>query len=545
MFVLQVYGESPEPANASLLWKELPPRRLAFIWADVVLAAQGTSHNEKELILRKSMELSIKIDRESRTAQYLQIAMAIIEDIQRGRLSPGVALPSTRDLAEELLVNRKTAMQAYDELIAQGWLASEKGRGTFVSPKLPVAQPASFAYRPVNTSGVPEIPDYRLPGQRVQIDTVLPERGVLAFDDGLPDTRLAPVAIYARAYRKSLLGMSRSNRLVYGDPRGSEALRSSVSRMLNADRGLNTTPDTICITRGSQMAIFIAARILTQPGDVVVMETLSYPPARDAFLAHGAKIETVGIDERGMRVDLLERVCRKHRVRCVYLTPHHQFPTTVLLPPERRLRLLTLADQFGFAIIEDDYDHEYHFAHRPMLPLASSDQWGKVAYIGSLSKVFAPGLRSGYIAGAKRLIDRAAEEVLLIDRQGDPAAESAIAELIDTGEMQRHSRKVLQVYESRRAQLAELLTHHFGSSIKFDLPDGGLAFWARFDESIDTAKLVAAGRLNHVRLLSGAAYSMSGELTSGIRLGFASLNSQELEEAVKRTVAASRQIQKT
>jgi GntR family transcriptional regulator/MocR family aminotransferase len=485
-------------------------------------------------MLRPS-EMGIRIDREQKTPPYLQIAHAIIEEIRRGRLPAGGALPGSRELAEELDVNRKTVILAYDELTAQGWLTPERARGTFVSPRLPTAQPAAFAFRPVETLPVPQDPDFRLPGQKTRVD-------ILMFDDGAPDTRLVPVNEMARAYRRSLLALSRDNLLGYGDPRGTLALRASISAMLNADRGLNTTAETICLTRGSQMAIFIAARVLTQPGDTAVLESLSYPPAREAFLANGVAVVTAHVDEKGLRVDELEKLCRLKRVRCVYLTPHHQFPTTVLLPPERRLRLLALADQFGFAIIEDDYDHEFHFSHRPMLPLASADQWGKVAYIGSLSKLLTPSLRSGYIAGAKKFVDRVAEEILLIDRQGDPATELAVAEMMEAGEIRRHARKVLRIYDARRMLFADLLKREFGSAIEFDVPDGGLAFWVRFAGDVDVGKLVANAARHGVKILPGATYSMSGEATSGLRLGFASLNEQELAEAVKRLAASWRSL---
>jgi len=488
-------------------------------------------------MLRPS-EMGIRVDKGQKMPPYLQIAHAIIEEIRRGRLQPGGALPGTRHLAEELGVNRKTVILAYDELIAQGWLTPERARGTFVSPRLPTAQPAAFAFRPVETAPVPQEPDFRLPGQKTRVDILLPEPGVLMFDDGAPDTRLVPVNEMARAYRRSLLSLSRDNLLGYGDPRGTRALRRSISAMLNADRGLNTTADTICLTRGSQMAIFIAARVLTQSGDTAVLESLSYPPAREAFLANGVEVVTARVDEKGMRLDDLEKLCRIKRVRCVYLTPHHQFPTTVLLPPERRLRLLALADQFGFAIIEDDYDHDFHFSHRPMLPLASADQWGKVAYIGSLSKLLTPSLRSGYIAGAKRFVDRVAEEILLIDRQGDPATELAVAEMMEAGEIRRHARKVLRIYDDRRMSFADLLKRHFGSAIDFELPDGGLAFLVRFAENVDVGELVLSAARHGVKILPGATYSMSGEPTSGLRLGFASLNERELTEAVSRLASS-------
>jgi GntR family transcriptional regulator/MocR family aminotransferase len=304
--------------------------------------------------------------------------------------------------------------------------------------------------------------------------------------------------------------------------------------MLNVDRGLTTTPENICLTRGSQMAIFISARILAKRNDTVVLEELSYPPARESFRAAGADVIPVGLDAQGLRVDELEKVCRKRRVRAVYLTPHHQFPTTVLLRPDRRLRLFSLAAQFGFAIIEDDYDHEFHFSHQPMLPLASADACDQVIYIGSMSKLLSPSLRLGYMAAPKAVIDRAAGEIMMIDRQGDPATEAAVAELIDTGEIHRHTRRVLRVYSERRMLIAELLTHLFGAAIEFNMPDGGLAVWVRFQNDVDVDKLARLALAEGVSILPGSAFATGSARVQGARLGFASLDPTELRKATQR-----------
>ncbi len=308
--------------------------------------------------------------------------------------------------------------------------------------------------------------------------------------------------------------------------------------MLNLDRGVLTTPDNICLTRGSQMAIYVTARILATRGDTIVMEELSYPPARESFRSAGAEVIAVGLDAQGMRVDELEKICRRKRVRAVYVTPHHQFPTTVLLPPARRLRLFALAAQFGFAIVEDDYDHEFHFSHQPMLPLASADPDGRVVYIGSMSKLLSPSLRLGYLAAPKALIDRAAAEIMMIDRQGDPATETAVAELIAIGEIHRHTRKVLKIYGERRALLAQLLRDELSGQIEFDLPDGGLAVWVRFRADIDLVRLAELARGQRLLLLPGGAFSITARRVQGARLGFASLDPQELRLAVQRLSAA-------
>ena len=476
----------------------------------------------------------VTIRRSARAAVYLQIAHALIEEIRRGRLAPGSALPGTRELAESLEINRKTVVQAYDELSAQGWVRSDRTRGTFVSSELPAVDGDQAEARRQRGARMPDQPDFRIRGSAPAIPVFLPEKNLLAFDDGVPDTRYVPVAALARAYRSALTRSARRNRLGYGDPRGTLALREAVSTMLNVDRGLTTTPDNICLTRGSQMAIYLAARILAGPKDPIVIEELSYPPARESFRMAGAEVLAVGLDDNGMRIDELEQTCRKRRVRAVYLTPHHQFPTTVLLKPDRRLRLLALAEQFGFAIVEDDYDHEFHFVHQPMLPLASADLWGKVIYIGSLSKLLTPSLRLGYIAAPKAFIDRAAAEIMMIDRQGDPATELAVAELIADGEIHRHTRKMMRLYAERRMLMAKLLTERFRDRIAFALPDGGLAIWVNFLDGVDMEALARAGRARGVQILPGGAFTASGRPIAAARLGFASMNAAELDSATRR-----------
>jgi GntR family transcriptional regulator / MocR family aminotransferase len=478
-------------------------------------------------------DFKIRIRRDSTTPVYMQIVHVLIDEIRRGRLSSGTVLPGARELAAGLQVNRKTVGQAYRELEAQGWVQSKRTRGTFVSSQLPVIAPQAKS-EGAQRGRMPDMPDFRMIASAPNIPLLLLGPNTLLFDDGAPDTRLVPVNPLARAYRHALFRRARRNALNYADPRGTSQLRRAVSSMLNLDRGLSTTPDHICLTRGSQMAIHVTARILAGPGDSVVMEELSYPPARESFRLAGAEVIGVGLDAYGLRVDELERICRRQRVRAVYVTPHHQFPTTVLMPPERRLRLFALAAQFGFAIVEDDYDHEFHFAHQPMLPLASADPDGRVVYIGSMSKLLSPSLRLGYLAAPQAFIDRAAAEIMMIDRQGDPATEEAVAELIAIGEIHRHTRRVLKIYGERRALLASLLRERLSGKLEFDLPEGGLAVWARFDEAVDVTRLAELARLERLHLLPGAAFALNPQRVQGARLGFASLDAVELDRATTR-----------
>lgn len=480
-----------------------------------------------------TFHLKVKIDREAQTAVYLQIANALISEIQRGRLPAGTVLPGSRELARALEVNRKTIVNAYDELTAQGWLETSGTKGTFVASDLS-ALPDIPEDRTLTLRGhEPDPQHFRYLITAPEIPMVFHRGGLISLDDGVPDTRLFPADSFARAYRSALTEAARRGRLGYGDPRGSIRLREAMSNMLNVERGLATTPDNICLTRGSQMAIYITARILAKRGDAIVVEELTYPPAREAFRAAGAEILRLRLDEHGPDMDHLEHLCRHHRVRAIYLTPHHQFPTTLSLRPDRRLRLLTLASQFGFAVVEDDYDHEFHFQHQPSLPLASVDP-GNVLYIGSMSKLLTPSLRLGYLAAPKEVVDRAAKEILLLDRQGDQATERAAAELIDTGEVRRHARKALGVYAERRHRLAAMLAAKFDGEIEFRVPDGGLAFWLKFSNPRRLDALENRSRDLGLQFLPSRSFSGTEDGPRGIRFGFAALDEIEMREALNR-----------
>ena len=480
----------------------------------------------------RSWDLNLHITKSSGVVVYLQIAQQIIDEIQRGRLIPTAAMPGTRELAEKLQVNRKTIVLAYDELIAQGWLISESRRGTFVSAKLPHFSPA----KPTNIDLKETTKDKPAPVLAKYAAAIESENmaNLIDFNDGIPDTRLIPFETISKAFRHALIEPIRSNKLGYGDPKGMPNLRVALADMLNMERGLSVEIDNICIARGSQMGIFLAARVLANPQKYVVVESLSYPPAREAFRSCGAKILTVGLDQNGINVEALEALCKKYPISAIYVTPHHQFPTTVMMTAERRLKLLMLAEQYDFVIVEDDYDHEFHFHHHPVFPLASTAHAGRVIYVGSLSKVLAPGLRIGYLVASKEIINQCAAEVMLIDRQGNSVTELAVAALLESGEIKRHIRRTLKIYNERRNTLIDLLLNELVEHINFDSPNGGLAIWLRLNSGIDISKLVEKAMREKVKILPASLFSESNEDVNGIRLGFGSLNANELATGVQR-----------
>jgi GntR family transcriptional regulator/MocR family aminotransferase len=467
-----------------------------------------------------------RIDPNRSMPLYLQIAHAIVREIERGRIEAGTFMPSSRELAAVIGVNRKTVVLAYEDLIAQGWLDSQGTRGTVVSSRMgAVTRPA----HPPAPEG-PVQPEYKY-HQPPARSLALPADGRIKLDEGAPDGRLFPADILARAYRSAVRRASRDNRLQYRDPRGSLRLREEIATMLRGERGLSVEAENICITRGSQNGIFLAARTLLSPGDAVVVEALTYEPAVAAFAALGAKVVAVPLDEHGIDVEALEKACRRDRVRAVFLTPHHQFPTTVALRPERRLRVLELARQFGFAVVEDDYDHEFHFESQPLLPMASYAP-GRVIYIGSLSKLLLPALRIGYIAAPAPIIEAVAHGVSLIDGMGNTLTEDAVVDLVADGELRRHARRATQIYAGRRKAFGSVLKRTFGGVADVRTPDGGLAYWLRFADAALLERIERNAPAQGLALAASVSFVADAETSSGLRLGFASMTEQEAEGAL-------------
>jgi GntR family transcriptional regulator/MocR family aminotransferase len=478
----------------------------------------------------KPLSSLIHIDRSNRLAVYLQIANQIMLLIRNGTLVPNYRLPSTRQFAELLGVHRKTVVQAYDELLAQGWMESHVGKGTFVAGNIPVAHP----------QGAETIPKYngsKLAGFGLK-SLSYPDRPIKSYgsnlhlDDGFPDARLAPLEELGRAYKGQLTSGNLYTRLGYGDPSGSIWLRQQLSIYLNESRGLHTTPDNILIVRGTIMGLYLASQGLLSTGDNVVTGETSWMGAKVNFMQSGANILTVPVDEHGLDTDALELLCLTRKVRMVYVTSHHHYPTTVALRADRRITLLKMAEQFGFVIFEDDYDYDFHYLSKPLLPLAGADPRGMVLYCGSFTKSIAPAFRIGYLVGAENVINHLAGLRRIIDRQGDTILENAIAELLQMGIIQRHLRKSIREYRSRRDFFCEMLRSELGEYVNFNIPDGGMAVWAKFEKSVDMKSLSERSFKKGLGLSDGLMHGLPiGD--NFTRLGFASSQIKEIEASVQ------------
>jgi GntR family transcriptional regulator / MocR family aminotransferase len=457
---------------------------------------------------------------------FLRIGKAITDAIKAGRLAAGDALPSTRGLAEQLGVHRKTVVAAYRELVREGWLCTTPAVGTAVSQDLPLVEAPARGRALKKSAGFDLPPDPTLPPSRSP-------RGPLLLLGGVPEIKLLPRAEMARAYRRALLSASGRGLLDYGPPQGDPRLRQALVQMLKQNRGINATPEALNVVRGTQQGLYLAVRALLRPGDHVAIEAYSHPSTRGALQVAGAVLAPVPVDEAGLDVAALEALCNRLPIKAVYVTPHHQLPTTVTMTAARRLALLALARRRRFLVLEDDYDYEFQYEGRPVLPLAYSDRDGVVVYFGSLSKVLAPGLRIGFVVSTPDVAERIAGYRAFVDYQGDHVVERAVADLMHSGELERHTRRMRRLYQARRNTLADALQHHL-PALRFTRPSGGMAIWAH-TPGID------ADAWGQRALHEGVSFQVASHFACGrvppaglafVRLGFAACTEPQLQQAV-------------
>ncbi len=479
----------------------------------------------------------IKLDSNSRMPKYVQLANGIIKEISCGNLVPGLKLPGSRTLANHFEVHRKTIIATYEELEAQGWIETIPAKGSFVSKKIPVTKFQKFNSQkkeiisPLQETLFPIKKNFEK-----NVNGFVPRFTTFKyrFDDGVPDLRLAPIHVLARQYKSVLNSKFAVRKLNYThELKGNIQLRKELVRYLSETRSINVSIENIMIVRGSIMGFYLLFQIILEKGSNVIVGETNFRAANEIIKNAKGKIITVPVDEDGIDIDAVEEICKKKKIRAIYIVPHHHHPTTVSLSAERRMKLLQLAEKYKFAIIEDDYDYDFHYESSPILPLASSDRVGVVSYVGSFSKSIAPAFRIGFVIAPENLIDEMAKLRRFVDRQGDVLLERSIAMMLEDGEIRRHMRKALKTYHQRRDFFCDLLQKELGDYVEFKKPDGGLAVWTKFDEKINLTKLSEAVAAKNLYLADSKRYDPVGKELNSTRLGFASMNEKEMRAAMK------------
>lgn len=398
--------------------------------------------------------------------------------LKQGRLKLGERLPPSRELADALGIGRKTVVEAYEQLTAEGFFMARSGSGTFVCRVPPAGEPEPAVPGPGPGSHWRPLPAW---GGREA-----PRR--YNFAGGVTDRRWLPHAEWRRMLLRALREGGRDTTL-YGDPAGDEDLRRAIAHYLAYSRGLPCEADDILVTQGAQQGLDLLARVRVAPGDTVAVEEPGYPPARAVFEARGARVVGVPVDDQGLRVDRLPSP-----VSLIYVTPSHQFPLGMPMGLARRQELLAFARRNGTLVVEDDYDGEFRFEGRPLDALKSLDRNQQVAYIGSFSKVLHADLRVGYLVMPSGLAGALRQAKVFNDGYPPVLIQRALALLMESGAFAHHLRRMQRLYQRRRHRLITALEN--ASAPWTVLPqEAGLHLAVRFHRPVEalTDKLAQAG----------------------------------------------------
>lgn len=480
----------------------------------------------------------ITLDDKSDAPFYRQIYETIRRSILSGDLPSGRQLPASRLLAKQLGVSRMTVVNAYEQLLAEGYLEGRIGAGTFVSAHLPeeFLQASGFKRLERQEEPLPRkiiLSDY---GSRLAPNskTILQHHGTTAlvpFQHGVAALNEFPFGVWAKIAQKWHKSPP-SSVLNYGDAVGFQPLRDAVAAHLGAARGVRCTPEQIIITNGTQQALDLISRIFLSESEQVCLEDPGYLGARDIFAAMGASIVPVPIDDEGF--DLQTARKRSRHARLIYVTPSHQFPLGVTMSLSRRLSLLEWARERDAFIIEDDYNSEYRYSGRPLASLQGLDRDGRVIYVGTFSKTIFPALRLGYLVVPADLMGVFAAARALTDLHSPVIEQAVLAEFISERHFARHIRRMRGLYEARQQCLVEEAQKNLSGMLELARANAGMHLIGWLPDGVSDREVSRRAAEVGLNLASVSAYCIDQKLRGGLLLGYTAYDEKHIRQGVKR-----------
>lgn len=467
-------------------------------------------------------DMTIRLQADSEKCLYEQIYEHIRHEIREGKLLAGERLPSTRSLAEYLQVARSTVDYAYDQLQSEGYIEAKACRGYFVCP----------------IEGLLRLGERQQPRESVPEKESRAERGAeiptqeAPFYDFAPhgiDMSGFPFSVWKRINR-NILNDGNSELFARGEPQGDYDLRLTVSRYLHSSRGVNCTPEQIIVGAGNDYLLMLLEKILGRHVGIA-MENPTYKRTWRIFQSFAYRVVTVPMDENGMVVDELE----KTDARVAYVMPSHQFPTGTVMPIGRRTELLKWADGAEERyLIEDDYDSEFRYRGKPIPSLQSSDEHGKVIYIGTFSKAIAPAIRVSYMVLPRKLLEIYRRDCYFYSCTVSRIDQGVLNEFIRDGYFERHLNKMRKIYRAKHDLLLRSL-EPFAGRFSFSGEHGGLHLVLTAKGNETEEELIARARKKGVKVYGisdSCVEAVEGNAT--VLLGFGSLSEQEITEGVRK-----------
>lgn len=471
---------------------------------------------------------------------YRRIYDSIRRSILAGEVQPGTRLPASRALADELGVSRLTVVNAYDQLLAEGYLEGRAGSGTYVASELPDDLLSVKARKPDGPKPKPSAIRLSkfgerlaaLEGETIRARTI---SAIRPFQHGLPAIDEFPFDVWSKIALQVHRDPPRSV-LAYGDPQGYEPLREAIAAHLRSSRGVVCDAEQVVITSGAQQALDLSARIFLSEGDTAVVEDPCYLEARNSFGAAGAKVVGVAVDEEG--IDFGKATGAARNAKLIYVTPSHQYPLGVTMSLTRRLELIEWAKQENALILEDDYDSEFRYSGRPLASLQGLDRDGRVIYVGTFSKTVFPSIRIGCLVAPREYVGIFTSARAVIDVHSSLIDQVILSRFISEGHYQRHIRKMRKLYAERQHLLVRECEKQLNGLLEVGELSAGMHVVGWLPEAVDDKAAAAVAAEHGVKVASVSTYSFSGLPRGGLILGHSGFDAREMRTGVKKLKAA-------
>jgi len=478
----------------------------------------------------------VALDSYAKTPMYRQLYNWFRRAIIAGQLRPRQRVPSTRGLAAELKISRIPVLNAYDQLLAEGYLETFVGAGTCVASSIPddtLSLQAGKARKGAQATAEKLGP--RRMSRRGVAMTRLPAQSWLnivgAFRASLPALDHFPIGVWSKLVARHSRTPGRGI-MAYGNAMGYLPLREVIAEYLGAVRAVRCEASQIMVTTGSQQGLQLSAQVLVDPKDRVWIEEPGYPSARQAFIAAGAHLIPVPVDDEGMKVG--EMIRRGHTARAVYITPSHQYPMGMTMSATRRMLLLHWAVRTGAWIIEDDYDSEYRFGSRPIASLQGLDTDARVIYVGTFSKVMFPALRVGYVVVPRDLVPAFSAARDAADVFSATLYQAVLTDFIREGHFARHIRRMRMLYMERRRALAKAIHIQMGNILEVIGAEAGMHLVALLPHGANDVAISRKAAQRGISAMPLSVCYLKPPTRGGLILGYAGANAHQIHDGIRK-----------
>jgi DNA-binding transcriptional MocR family regulator len=480
------------------------------------------------------------IDKRKPGSIFRQILNQIIQKIESGAIIDGYQMPPSRELARMLGVNRSTVVKVYEELWALGYVESTPGSYTRVRKRVPLAK-ITIRDEPQDSVGQSDFPAGLL-NSDLYIDpaaylSVSETTGYIDLQRLVPDTRLIDHKLIQQCFR-DVINDPETDPFGYCDIRGFVPLRQNILKHMNL-HGIHASDENILMTSGSQNALHLVFQALVSKEDIVVVESPTYSMVIPLLRLMRCKVLEVPVEEDGMDTQILERIFKRHKVKLVYCMPTFHNPTGITMTQEKREALLQICEQYQTLIVEDGFEEEMKYFGKVHLPIKSMDRIGNVIYLGSFSKIFAPGMRTGWIIAHPEIIRKLTNLKTTFDLSSNTMSQAILHQFCQRGGYELHIRKLMRVYRKRMKKALKALKKYIPhGKASWNEPLGGFLIWLQIHSIKKDEDMEKRLRETGVSVGLGKSFFYTEQKGKFIRISISASDEETIIEGIRRLGSA-------